>query len=161
MTDLTVPAKNEAVQLLDMMTSFGASPKLVNEGRWVGFPHPASPYKFQIARLNNRGQRTAASRMMLEKAEIFRAGESGGEAAAAAEAELQKLSIKVMAAHLLKGWTPNISFDGKTPVGEYTVEKAEQLLTQFEDFRNWVEDQSQQWGEYHSTAAAAEEEAKN
>ena len=159
------PVKNEAVQLLNLMTSFGADPKLVNEGRWVGFPTQDSPYKFKIARLNNRGQRAMSSRLMLENKKLFEevkgSEEEKAAAAKARDAKLEELSTKVMAHQLLLDWTPNISLDGKTPLGEYTVEKAETILGKFADLRNWVEDQASAWGEYHLTEESVEEEAKN
>lgn len=160
---MTTPTteKNTAVQMLDLMSAFGSDSKLVNDGRWVGFPTEDSPYKFKIARLNNRGQRTMASKMMVENSAVFMQDQKDEAKQAETDAALEKLGIKVMASELLKGWTDNISLDGKTPLGAYTPEKAEQILTKFEDLRVWVEHRAMEFDAYKLKPEEEEQIAKN
>lgn len=160
MTDSATPTSTPAVKLLDMMAAFGADSKLVNEGRWVGFPNDDSEHKFLIARLNNRGQRAMASRLMLENREVFKNSDKDKVHEAKAEEALRTLEAKVMGTQILKGWTPNIAIGGKA-LGEYTAEKAIDLLVKFEDFRTWVENAAQDNDEYMLKPEVEEELAKN
>ena len=158
MPDTATPTP--AVKLLDLMSAFGADSKLVNEGRWVGFPNDESEHKFLIARLNNRGQRAMASRLMLENREIFKNSDKDKAHELKAEEALRQLESKVMGTQILKGWTPNLCIAGK-PLGEYTSEKAIDLLTKFEDFRSWVEAAAQDNDEYIIQPEVEEELVKN
>ena len=158
MPDTATPTP--AVKLLDLMSAFGADSKLVNEGRWVGFPNDESEHKFLIARLNNRGQRAMASRLMLENREIFKNSDKDKAHELKAEEALRQLEAKVMGTQILKGWTSNLCIAGKA-LGEYTPEKAIDLLTKFEDFRSWVEAAAQDNDEYIIKPEVEEELTKN
>lgn len=112
---------------LDLFDAFATDTAREEEGSWVDY---APNVSFLIARSNNKGY----SRALTKKFERNKLTlETKGQAA---EDLAENIIVEVMAQHILLGWKGEFNWKGK-PVGEYSVERAKEMLN-VKDFRRWV-----------------------
>lgn len=112
---------------LDLFDAFATDTAREEEGSWVDY---APGVSFLIARSNNKGY----SRALTKKFERNKLTlETKGQAA---EDLAENIIVEVMAQHILLGWKGEFNWKGK-PVGEYSVERAKEMLN-VKDFRRWV-----------------------
>lgn len=133
---------------MDLFKNFATDPAKEAEGVWEEYDETAS---FLIARQNNKAyDRMMAARVKPHERLLKQTSE-------ASEKKSDEIIIEVMAKTILLGWRGTFEWDGK-PVGEYSVEKAKQMLA-VKDFRQWVSEVSRDVNRFK--VEAEEEEAKN
>lgn len=116
---------------MDFFTEFAINDTVAKDGVFVPY---LEDVEFKIAKYGTRAYRNFASPLFQRNERVLK--QKGN----AADDKAVELIINVMANTILVGWKGDLKYQGKA-FGEYTVEKAKQLLAH-EAFRDWCDAQS-------------------
>lgn len=133
---------------MDIFARFATDEKLENSGTWRDI---GGGCRLLVARAGNR----AYQKLLTKQYELNRAVLDLGDDTAAKKND--EIMVDVMAQTVLLGWDGPLDFK-KKPVGDYSVDKARELL-QVKDFRRLVADMSNDMEAYLMKEEAAQGEA--
>ncbi len=119
-------------QAVDLFSDFAINTAKAVEGTKVPYRGGVS---FFIARASNRRYRDLAVAELKRLEPVLNSGSKEEQ-----DEKGKELTVKLMAHTILVGWEGPLAFKGEL-LGEYTPEKAEQLLTgdHMEDLRKWIQ----------------------